>query len=71
MGSSEKQTISAQIPVGLAVAVEDLTNEFYSSKRWHRQVLAGLADVDEGRVVSHVDMLDFIASLKTEQTEIR
>jgi predicted transcriptional regulator len=64
MSSSAKQTISAQISLELAVAVEDLTNEFYSSKRQHQQVLAGLADVDEGRVVSHADMLDFTARLK-------
>lgn len=64
MGSPAKQTLSAQISVELAVAVEDLTNEFYSSKRRHQQVLAGLADVDEGRVVSHADMLDFTARLK-------
>lgn len=66
MGSSEKQAISAQIPLELAAAVEDLTNEFYNSIRRHQQVLTGLTDVDEGRIVSRVDMLDFIARLKAE-----
>ncbi|CAI1852692.1 putative plasmid-related protein [Serratia proteamaculans] len=80
MGSPAKQTISAQIPVELAAAVEDLANELDRSKSWvikealtsmlearerrHQRVLAGLADVDEGRIVSHADMLDFTARLK-------
>lgn len=80
MGSPAKQTISAQIPVELAAAVEDLAKELDRSKSWvikealtsmlearerrHQMVLAGLADVDEGRIVSHADMLDFTARLK-------
>lgn len=34
MGSSAKQTISAQIPVELALAVEDLAKELARSKSW-------------------------------------
>ncbi|MDR0805363.1 MAG: ribbon-helix-helix domain-containing protein [Enterobacteriaceae bacterium] len=80
MGSPVKQTISAQIPIELALAVENLAVELDRSKSWvikeallsmlaererrHQSVLAGLADVDAGRVVSHADMLDFARSLK-------
>ncbi|MDC0728527.1 ribbon-helix-helix protein, CopG family [Phytobacter diazotrophicus] len=72
--------MSAQIPVELTAAVENLAIELDSSKRWiieeallsmlaerergHQSVLAGLADVDAGRVVSHSDMADFANRLK-------
>lgn len=77
---SAKQTISAQIPVELALAVENLAAELDRSKSWvikeallsmlaererrHQSVLAGLADVDAGRVVGHSDMVDFANRLK-------
>ncbi len=80
MGSSAKQTISAQIPVELALAVENLAVELDRSKSWiikeallsmlaererrHQSVLEGLADVDAGRVMSHSDMVDFAERLK-------
>ncbi|EDQ9400555.1 ribbon-helix-helix protein, CopG family [Salmonella enterica] len=80
MDFSAKQTISAQVPVELALAVENLAAELDRSKSWvikeallsmlaererrHQSVLAGLADVDAGRVVSHSDMVDFINRLK-------
>ncbi|MBK5144590.1 ribbon-helix-helix protein, CopG family [Budviciaceae bacterium BWR-B9] len=82
MGSHTKQTISAQIPIELALAVENLAIELDRSKSWiikeallsmlaererrHQSVLAGLADVDAGRVVSHSDMVDFANRLKQE-----
>ncbi|HFW3388009.1 TPA: CopG family ribbon-helix-helix protein, partial [Salmonella enterica subsp. enterica serovar Waycross] len=78
--SSAKQTISAQIPVELAAAVENLAVELDRSKSWvikeallsmlaererrHQSIQAGLADVDAGRVVSHSDMVDFANRLK-------
>ncbi len=77
---SAKQTISAQIPVELALAVENLAEELDRSKSWvikealismlaererrHQRVLAGLADVDARRVVGHSDMVDFANRLK-------
>ncbi|EHJ5407591.1 ribbon-helix-helix protein, CopG family [Salmonella enterica subsp. enterica serovar Wedding] len=77
---SAKQTISAQVPVELALAVESLAAELDRSKSWvikeallsmlaererrHQSVQAGLADVDAGRVVSHSDMVDFTNRLK-------
>lgn len=77
---SAKQTISAQIPVELALAVENLAAELDRSKSWvikealismlaererrHQRVQAGLADVDAGRVVGHSDMVDFANRLK-------
>ncbi|EAA4389871.1 ribbon-helix-helix protein, CopG family [Salmonella enterica] len=80
MASSAKQTISAQIPVELAAAVENLAVELDRSKSWvikeallsmlaererrHQSIQAGLADVDAGRVVSHSDMVDFANRLK-------
>lgn len=80
MASSAKQTISAQIPVELAAAVENLAVELDRSKSWvikeallsmlaererrHQSIEAGLADVDAGRVVSHSDMVDFANRLK-------
>ncbi len=80
MVSSAKQTISAQIPVELALAVENLAVELDRSKSWvikeallsmlaerarrHQTIQAGLADVDAGRVVSHSDMVDFANRLK-------
>lgn len=80
MGSSAKQTISAQIPVELALAVENLAIELDRSKSWiikeallsmlaererrHQNVQAGLADVDAGRVVAHAGMVDFANRLK-------
>ncbi|AWH90105.1 CopG family ribbon-helix-helix protein [Limnobaculum parvum] len=80
MGSHSKQTISAQIPVELALAVEELAIELDRSKSWiikealltmlaererrHQSVLKGLTDVDTGRVVSHSDMVDFADRLK-------
>ncbi|AZK52205.1 ribbon-helix-helix protein, CopG family [Salmonella enterica subsp. enterica serovar Derby] len=73
MASSAKQTISAQIPVELAAAVENLAIELDRSKSWiigayaqrrHQSIQAGLADVDAGRVVSHSDMVDFANRLK-------
>jgi predicted transcriptional regulator len=61
--------------VELASAVEYSANELDRSKRWviketltsllearerrHQMVLVDLADVDEGRVISHEDRLDF------------
>lgn len=82
MHSSAKQTISAQIPVELALAVEKLAIELDRSKSWvikealmfmlaerdrrHGDILAGLADVDAGRVVRHSEILDFAARLKKE-----
>lgn len=80
MGSLNKQTISAQIPVELATAVENLAIELDRSKSWvikealtamlaererrHQNIQAGLADVDAGRVVSHSEMVDFASQLK-------
>ncbi|EAA2460118.1 ribbon-helix-helix protein, CopG family [Salmonella enterica] len=80
MASSAKQTISAQIPVELAAAVENLAVELDRSKSWvikeallsmlaererrHQSIQAGFADVDAGRVVSHSDMVDFANRLK-------
>ncbi|EBF7236714.1 ribbon-helix-helix protein, CopG family [Salmonella enterica subsp. enterica serovar Mbandaka] len=72
--------MSAQIPVELALAVENLAVELDRSKSWvikeallsmlaererrHQSIQAGLADVDAGRVVSHSDMVDFANLLK-------
>ncbi|ECG6597847.1 transcriptional regulator [Salmonella enterica subsp. enterica serovar Poona] len=72
--------MSAQIPVELALAVENLAVELARSKSWvikeallsmlaererrHQSIQAGLADVDAGRVVSHSDMVDFANRLK-------
>ncbi|EAB5441801.1 CopG family ribbon-helix-helix protein [Salmonella sp. 741265106_PSA] len=72
--------MSAQIPVELALAVENLAVEMDRSKSWvikeallsmlaererrHQSIQAGLADVDAGRVVSHSDMVDFANRLK-------
>ncbi|EAX2647424.1 ribbon-helix-helix protein, CopG family [Salmonella enterica] len=72
--------MSAQIPVELAAAVENLAVELDRSKSWvikeallsmlaererrHQSIQAGLADVDAGRVVSHSDMVDFANRLK-------
>ncbi|EDI0414335.1 ribbon-helix-helix protein, CopG family [Salmonella enterica subsp. enterica] len=80
MASSAKQTISAQIPVELAAAVENLAIDLDRSKSWiikealtsmlaererrHQSIQAGLADVDAGRVVRHSDMVDFANRLK-------
>ncbi|HFZ8996107.1 TPA: CopG family ribbon-helix-helix protein [Citrobacter freundii] len=80
MNSSSKQTISAQIPVELALAVENLAIELDRSKSWiikeallsmlaererrHQSVQEGLADVDAGRVVSHASTVDFANRLK-------
>lgn len=80
MGQLAKQTISAQIPVELAAALEDLAIELDRSKSWiikealtamiearewrHQQILKGLADVDAGNVVNHADMVDFVNRLK-------
>lgn len=80
MGSLTKQTISAQVSVELAAAVENLAIELDRSKSWiikealtsmlaerekrHQNILAGLADVDAGRVVSHSEMVDFTSGLK-------
>ena len=80
MVSAAKQTISAQMPVELALAVENLAVELDRSESWvikeallsmltererrHQSIQAGLADVDAGRVVSHSDMLDFANRLK-------
>ncbi|ECV8945342.1 ribbon-helix-helix protein, CopG family, partial [Salmonella enterica subsp. enterica serovar Enteritidis] len=66
--------MSAQIPVELALAVENLAVELDRSKSWvikeallsmlaererrHQSIQGGLADVDAGRVVSHSDMVD-------------
>ncbi|WP_313825206.1 ribbon-helix-helix domain-containing protein, partial [Leclercia sp.] len=73
MPSHAKQTISAQIPVELALAIEKLAQELDRSKSWiikealtfmlaererrHNDILGGLADVDTGRVVSHSEIL--------------
>lgn len=75
-----KQTISAQIPVELATAVENLAIELDRSKSWiikealttmlaererrHQRIQAGLDDVDAGRVVSQSDMQAFARQLK-------
>ncbi|EQB9139312.1 CopG family ribbon-helix-helix protein [Salmonella enterica subsp. enterica serovar Schwarzengrund] len=72
--------MSAQIPVELALAVENRAVELDRSKSWvikeallsmlaererrHQSIQAGLADVDAGRVVSHSDMVDFANRLK-------
>ncbi|EOB5138471.1 CopG family ribbon-helix-helix protein [Salmonella enterica] len=72
--------MSAQIPVELALVVENLAVELDRSKSWvikeallsmlaererrHQSIQAGLADVDAGRVVSHSDMVDFANRLK-------
>lgn len=80
MGSLTKQTISAQIPIELAAAVENLAIELDRSKSWiikealtsmlaererrHQSIQAGLADVDAGRVMSHTNMVDFANRLK-------
>ncbi|HCH7903369.1 TPA: ribbon-helix-helix protein, CopG family [Klebsiella oxytoca] len=80
MSSLTKQTISAQIPVELAAAVESLALELDRSKSWiikealttmlaererrHQSIQAGLADVEAGRVVNHSDMVDFANRLK-------
>lgn len=80
MGGPAKQTISAQIPAELAAAVEKLALELDRSKSWiikealtamiaasesrHQSVLAGLKDVDTGRVVGNATMRNFAEKLK-------
>ncbi|KHN90165.1 transcriptional regulator [Pectobacterium actinidiae] len=80
MGQPAKQTISAQIPAELAAAVESLAIELDRSKSWvikealtamieareqrHQTIQKGLADVEEGRVVRHSDMLNSIDKSK-------
>ncbi|KFX02040.1 MULTISPECIES: CopG family ribbon-helix-helix protein [Pectobacterium] len=80
MGTPSKKTLSAQIPAGLAAAVESLAIELDRSKSWvikealtemiekrerrHQMVQKGLADVDAGKVVNHADVLDFANELK-------
>ncbi|GKW22311.1 hypothetical protein PEC302107_40400 [Pectobacterium araliae] len=80
MGQPVKQTISAQIPAELAAAVESLAIELDRSKSWvikealiamieareqrHQAIQKGLADVEEGRVVRHSDMLNSIDKSK-------
>ena len=75
MSSVAKQTISAQVPVELALAVDNLAAELDRSKSWvikealmamlaererrHQEVLKGLADVETGRVVSQSEIMDF------------
>ena len=75
MSSVAKQTISAQIPVELALAVDNLAAELDRSKSWvikealmamlaererrHQGILKGLADVEAGRVVSQSEIMDF------------
>lgn len=82
MRSSAKQTISAQIPLELAQAVEKMAEELDRSKSWiikealsamlaererrHQDVMAGLADADAGRVVRQSEIMDFAAKLKKE-----
>ncbi|MDX5629549.1 MULTISPECIES: ribbon-helix-helix domain-containing protein [unclassified Brenneria] len=80
MRQPAKKTISAQIPVELAAAVESLAIELDRSKSWvikealtamieareqrHQAIQKGLVDVEEGRVVRHSDMLNIIDKLK-------
>ena len=80
MDSPSKQTISAQISVELAAAVENLAIKLDRSESWiikealtsllaerelrHQSIQAGLADVDTGRVVTHSDMMSFANRLK-------
>ena len=75
MSSVAKQTISAQIPVELALAVDNLAAELDRSKSWvikealmamlaererrHQEILKGLDDVEAGRVVSQSEIMDF------------
>ncbi|QDX98803.1 ribbon-helix-helix protein, CopG family [Pectobacterium carotovorum subsp. carotovorum] len=81
MRASTKKTISAQIPVELAVAVENLAIELGRSKSWvikealsaiievrerrHQTLQKGLTDVDAGHVAEHCDVIDFASKLKT------
>ena len=82
MPSSMKQTISAQIPIELAQAVERMAEELDRSKSWiikealtsmlaererrHQEIMKGLADVKTGRIVRHSEIMDFAATLKKE-----
>lgn len=75
MSAVAKQTISAQIPAELALAVDKLATELDRSKSWvikealmamlaererrHQGILKGLADVEAGRVVSQSEIMDF------------
>jgi len=75
MSSVAKQTISTQIPVELALAVDNLAAELDRSKSWviketlmamlakrerrHQGILKGLDDVETGRVVSQSEIMDF------------
>lgn len=75
MSSVAKQTISAQVPAELALAVDNLAAELDRSKSWvikealmamlaererrHQGILKGLADVEAGRVVSQSEIMDF------------
>ncbi|WP_118986895.1 CopG family ribbon-helix-helix protein [Photorhabdus sp. CRCIA-P01] len=81
MSISAKQTITAQIPIKLATAINDLAKELDRSKSWiikealtsmieererrHQMILSGLTDVDTGRIVSHSDVINFASKLKT------
>lgn len=78
--SMTKQTISAQIPVELAIAVEELARELDRSKSWvikealtslldarerrNQAILAGLKDVDEGKYSPHSSVLELTKRLK-------
>lgn len=80
MSNPHKQTISAQLPVELVQAVEELAKEMDRSKSWiikealtsmiearkqrNQMIQAGLDDVDAGRVISHDEMIDFAKRLK-------
>ncbi len=80
MEQHRKQTLSIQLAAELVTEVEKLAMEQGKSTSWvveealraivkktqrhHQQILKGLADVDEGRVVDHADMVDFANLLK-------
>lgn len=75
-----KHTITAQIPFDLAVAIDELAKELdrltsglvkegligllERRELRHQAILAGLADVDAGRVISHADVVNFVDRIK-------
>ena len=82
MATGDERVVTAKLPADLVVRLDDIARRIERSKSWiirealrdwlaeeerrHQLTLEGLRDFDEGRVVSHEDVLAMLALKKIQ-----
>lgn len=85
MAIGNERVVTAKLPADLVARLDDVAQSMERSKSWiirqalhewlaeeerrHELTMEGLRDIDEGRVVSHEDILAMVALKKAQARE--